>query len=61
MSIDGRRSHEHDRSTFYSGNEAAKFAPISAFEWGTIPDLLLTMPLGGYVNTREEVAALRAK
>jgi hypothetical protein len=60
-SIDGRRSRQHDRSTFYSGNAAAKFAEIRGFEWGTLPDLLVTISLGGYVNTSEEVAALRAK
>ena len=47
--------------TFYSGNAAAKFAKCSIFVWGTLPDLFVTNPLGGYVNTREEVAALRAK
>jgi hypothetical protein len=44
-----------------SGNAAAKFAEIRGFGSGTLPDLLVTIPLGGYVNTSEEVAALRAK
>ena len=60
-SIDWCRSRKHDRSTFYSGNAAAKFAEISAFGSGTLPDLLVAVPLGGHVNTREEVPAFRAK
>jgi hypothetical protein len=38
-SVAGRRrgSREHGRSTFYSGNEAAKFAKICAFGVGDAP------------------------
>jgi hypothetical protein len=45
----------------FSGICGAKFAKRFGFGWGTLPDLLVTIPLGGYVNMREKVAALRAK
>ena len=36
-------------------------AQTSVFGSGTLPDLLVTISLGGSVNTREKVAALRLK
>jgi len=48
-------------ATIYSGNGAAKFAKICVIESGNLPYLLVAIPLGDSVNTREEVAALRVR